>query len=90
MASPEEIMSGSYGTVLITGTTTITRDFTTIVGHADAVIAELYYRSDMATNIIETVMNMGSETISQYEVLTAPKSETFGKIKLTSGSVYTQ
>jgi len=90
MASPEEIMSGSYGTKLVTGTDTETRNFTTIVGHADAVIAELYYASAATTNIIETEMNMGGETLSQYEVLMCPKDKVFSSIKLTSGSVFIQ
>lgn len=90
MATPQEIVSGSYGSVLITGTTAITRNFNTIVVHADAIIAELYYTSDLTTNIIETVMNLGGETLFQFECVFAPKAKTFGKIKLTSGSVFTQ
>jgi hypothetical protein len=82
-------MSGERGTILVSGTDAVTRDFSTIVVHADAVIAELYYSGALSTNIIAD-LGLSGITLNQFEAIFCRQDKVFGKIKLTSGSVFTQ
>jgi hypothetical protein len=86
MTSLERI-SGAVGSQLVTGTTTVTRVFSALSINADAVIAEIYYDNDLVTNQV-TALGINAQTLSAGSIMFCKNDVQFGKIKLTSGSVF--
>jgi hypothetical protein len=82
-----ERISGSTGSQLVTGTTTVTRIFNVLSINADAVIAEIYYDNDLTTNQV-TALGINAQTLSAGSIMFVKQDVQFGRIKLTSGSVF--
>jgi hypothetical protein len=82
-----ERISGSTGSQLVTGTSTVTRVFSALSINADAVIAEIYYDNDLTTNQV-TALGINAQTLSAGSIMFVKQDVQFGRIKLTSGSVF--
>jgi hypothetical protein len=88
MSTLLETTSGARGGLYIGGTTLITRPFNSIQINADAVIEELYYSDEPATNqALAANMNLAANTLTAGIVLLSKSGRDFSSIKLTSGSV---
>ena len=83
-----EKISSVNGSRLVTGTTAVSRNFASFTPNEAAVIAELYYSSDttFATNLV-TTLGLSGATLAVGIPFFCKAGESFGKIKLTSGSV---
>lgn len=86
MTSLERI-SGAVGSQLVTGTSTVTRVFSALSINADAVIAEIYYDNDLVTNQV-TALGINAQTLTAGSIMFCKNDVQFGRIKLSSGSVF--
>jgi hypothetical protein len=82
-----ERISGSSGSQLVTGTSTVSRVFNVLTINADAVIAEIYYDNDLSTNQA-TALGINGQTLSAGSIIFCKQDVQFGRIKLSSGSVF--
>lgn len=81
-----ERISAPKGSFLLTGTTEKEKEFNCFVANEDCEIAELYDSDDLSDNIVTRHITAGA-TLKAGQVIFNLAYKTFGKIKLTSGSV---
>ena len=90
MADPLKNIAGAKGPLFIDDTSNHDRSFDSIQFNEPTVIAELYYTTDKshATNLAGSGhFNIAGKTLNESVTLFSKSEKSFGRIKLTSGSV---